>query len=416
MTIAPPVPLTRAENIVRYLILLALFSVSFSTALTNLFVGFGYIGFIVALCTSPSLRRVLRSPPALLALALLALFIIGASWSIAPRADLATALKKYSRLLILPMAIAMSWRDPGLAPRALRWFLGGAAVLAVSCYLVKFGMMPESRLGWWKVSTDARDAYVFRNHITIGILLGFAACLSLLAASYKTAWRARALWIAGGVLFAVPTIFLGQGRTGYVALFIGMVALFLIRTRITPLRTVAGVMAIGALFLGFYLASSNVRSRTDDMVNEIQNHRVQSPNGLRVSFLSVGLDVVAAHPLLGVGTGGFAEAYAPTAQRNWPAGHEMATARHQPHSEFLLVAVQLGLLGSLVYFAMLGTIGGAALGARNFESDSLALLWVVYVVTSSFNSLLWDTTEAHWFLLLAGCLYVGALRRRGVKQ
>jgi O-antigen ligase len=416
MTIATPAPLTRVENIVRYLILLALFSVSFSTALTNLFVVFGYIGIIVALCTSAALRRVLRSPPALLALALLVLFAIGASWSIAPRADLVLALKKYSRLLILPMVIAMSWRDPGLAPRSLRWFLGGAAVLALSCYMVKFGVMPESSLGWWKVSKDARDAYVFRNHITIGILLGFSACASFLVASYSTTLRDRALWIASGVLFAVPTIFLGQGRTGYVALFIGMLALFLIRTRMTPLRTIAGVMAIGALFLGFYLASPNVKSRTDDMVNEIQNNTVQSPNGLRVSFLRVGLDVVAAHPLLGIGTGGFAQAYAPTAQRNWPPGHDMAIARHQPHSEFLLVAVQLGLVGSLVYFALLATLGGAALGARNLESDSLALLWVIYVVASSFNSLLWDTTEAHWFLLLAGCLYVGALRRRGVSQ
>ena len=49
MQIATSAPLTRIENVVRYLLLLALFSVSFSTALTNLFVGFGYIGFIAAL-------------------------------------------------------------------------------------------------------------------------------------------------------------------------------------------------------------------------------------------------------------------------------------------------------------------------------------------------------------------------------
>lgn len=405
--------MTRVENTVRTLFLLALFSVSFSTALTNLFVGLGYIGFVAALCTSPALRRVLRSPPALFALALLGLFIVGASWSIAPHADLVTALKKYSRLLILPIVIALGWRDPDLAPRALRWFLGGAAVLALSCYLVKFGLMPTSSLGWWKVSDNARDAFVFRNHITIGILLGFAACLSFLIASYSSTVRSRALAIGGGVLFAVPTMFLGQGRTGYVALFIGVLALFLIRSRTTPLRTVAGTMAIGALFMGFYLASPNVKSRTDDMINEIRTERTQSPNGLRVSFMRVGLEVVEAHPLLGIGTGGFAEAYAPTARRNWPPGHDMAVARHQPHSEFLLVAVQLGIVGLVTYFAMLGTLGRAALGARNLESDSLALLWLIYVITSSFNSLLWDTTEAHWFLLLSGCLYVGALRRRG---
>ncbi|MDL2354251.1 MAG: O-antigen ligase family protein [Pseudomonadota bacterium] len=412
MTNASDLPLTRVEIVVRTLLLLALFSVSFSTALTNLFVGLCYIGFVLALCTSAPLRRVLGSPPALLALALLALYIVGASWSIAPRADLATALKKYSRLLILPIVIALSWRDAALPMRALRWCLAGAGVLALSCYLVTVGLMPSSSLGWWRVSTDAKDAFVFRNHITIGILLGFAASASILFASYCGNRRARLAAIAAGVLFAVPVLFLGQGRTGYVTLFIGALTVFLLRARVTPLRTLAALAAMVLLAIGFYLASPNIKSRTDELIVEVRTDQQRSPNGLRMSFLRVGLQVVAAHPWLGLGTGSFAQAYEPTAVATWPAGHEMATARHQPHSEFLLVAVQLGLVGALLYFAMLGSLGSAALGRRNIEADSLALLWVIYVAASSFNSLLWDTTEAHWFLLLSGCLYVGALRRR----
>ena len=411
MTNPPGSPLTRTENVVGYLLLLALFSVSFSTALTNLFVGLAYIGFVLALCTSAGLRGVRRSPPALLALALLALYIIGASWSIAPHDDIRTALQKYSRLLVLPIAVALSWRDPALAGRALRWFLAGAGVLALSCYLVSIGKMPQSNLGWWRVSTEANDAYVFKNHITIGILLGFAANASFLLATYSATARARVAGIAAGVAFAVPIVFLSQGRTGYVALLIGAFTVFLLRTRVTPLRTLAGLAAIALLSAGFYLASPNVKSRTDALVTEVRTNQQGSPNGLRLSFMRVGLQVVASHPLLGLGTGSFAQAFAPTALAEWPAGSEMALARHQPHSEFLLVAVQLGLLGACVYFAMLATLGSAAIGKRGIEADSLALLWVIYVLTSMFNSLLWDTTEAHLFLLLAGCLYVGALRR-----
>ena len=405
-------PLTRTEGVVRYLLLLAVFAVPFSTALTNVFVGLAYLGFIAALCTSAALRKVLRSPPALLALALLALLCIGASWSIAPREDIVTALRKYSRLLVLPISIALSWRDPALPARALRWFMAGAAVLAVSCYLTAAGMMPSSSLGWWRPSTEPGDAYVFKNHITIGILLGFAAMISFLAASHAAAARARAAAIAAGLLFAVPIVFLSQGRTGYVALFVGGIALFLLRVRVTPLRALAGIGAITLVFYGLYMVSPNFKARTDRLVFEVAHNEIRSPNGVRVSFIEVGLRAFAARPLAGFGTGSFAQLYAPTAQKNWPAGHSMALARHQPHSEFILMAVQLGTLGLLVYFAMLGAVGRPALGRRSFETDSLALLWVIYVVTSSFNSLLWDTTEAHWFVLLGGCLYVGALRRR----
>ena len=412
MTNPPSFPLTRTENVVRYLLLLALFSVSFSTALTNVFVVLSYLGVVVALCTSGRLRDVQCSPPALLALALLALYIIGVSWSIAPHDDIRTALQKYSRLLVLPIAISLSWRDPALPLRALRWFLAGAGVLALGCYLVSIGMMPTSSLGWWRVSTEAGDAYVFKNHITIGILLSFAANASFLIATYSATARARAAAIAAGVAFAVPIVFLTQGRTGYVALLVGVFTVFLLRTRITPLRTLGGLAAIALLSAGFYMTSPNVKSRMNDLVHEVRTNQQGSPNGLRLSFIRVSLQVVASNPLFGLGTGSFAQAYAPTALADWPAGSGMALARHQPHSEFLLVAVQLGLLGLLVYFSMLGALASAARGQRGIEADSLVLLLVIYVVTSMFNSLLWDTTEAHWFLLLAGCLYVGALRRQ----
>ena len=50
--------------------------------------------------------------------------------------------------------------------------------------------------------------------------------------------------------------------------------------------------------------------------------------------------------------------------------------------------------------------------SSDFARDILVLLLTIYIVASSFNSLLWDTTEAHWFLLLSGCLYVAARRRQ----
>lgn len=408
------IPITRTERVVQQFFLLALFSVSFSTALTNVFVGLTYIGFVVALCTSRPLRAVLRSPPGLFALALLAMYLIGCTWSIGPPADQLNALKKYSRLLLMPVGLALSWRDPAMPRRALYYFLGGAAVLAMSNYLTRLELMPKSSLGWWRVG-NAQDSFVFRNHITIGILLAFASMASFLIATYARSNKARALAIAGGLFYMIPVVFLNQGRTGYVALFIGLVALFLLRVKITPLRTVAGLAAIAVLFAGFYATSENMQIRGKELVYEVTTDQKHSPNGVRMSFMEVGLRTVEQHPLLGLGTGSFAEAYAPTAAAIWGAGTGMALARHQPHSEFLITTVQLGLAGLLIYLCLLGSIGRATLGVRTFETDMLAMLWIIYTATSIFNSLLWDTTEAHWFLLLSSCLYVGAMRQRAAQ-
>lgn len=403
---SPGFPISRLERAVQYLLLLALFCVPFSTWLTNVSAGFCVLCFAGALATSAPLRAALRTPPALLGAGLLALLLLGAIWSIGQHADIVSALKKYSRLLVLPVAVATSMRDKSMPARALAAFFGGATVLATSNYLVWHDLMPAGPAGWWRIG-DAKDSFSFKNHITIGILLSFATVTCLLGATYVQGARARVACIVAGIGFSVPIIFLNQGRTGYVALFVGMVALFLLRVRFTLLRTIFGMAAIVLLFVGFYASSNNFKLRTDDLITEVRTDQKRSPNGLRMSYLRVGSGIIAAHPLVGLGTGSFSEVYAPTALRDWPED-ELGKTRHQPHSEFLLIAVQLGVPGLLLYFAMLGSLLRPALRTRSFHADVLVLLWVIYVVSSSFNSLLWDVTEAYWFLLLAGSLYVSA--------
>lgn len=402
--------LTRRERITAQLFLLAAFFVAFSTALTNILVALTLLGFVAAMWFNPALRRQLRSPPVLWGLGLLLLLLVGVSWSIAPPDDIETALRKYAKLLVLPVGICLAWRIPGLGMRALRYVLAGTAWLAGAIYLAWLGLMPVSKLGLWSVGS-ASDPVVFRNHITAGILLGFAANLSFLAASYRKTRRAQLLALAAGLYFTVPTVYLLQGRTGYVALFIGLVALFLLRNRVTPLRTLAGVAAIMLLFAGFYAASPNFQARTDALLSDVRSGDPRTPNGQRLSFMRVGLQAVADSPLVGMGTGSFAEAYEDTARRIWAPTVGAAIPRNQPHSEFLLIATQLGLAGFAVYLGMLGSIGRAALAQRSFQTDALALLWIIYVVASTFNSLLWDPTEGYWFLLLAGSLYADCMRR-----
>lgn len=402
--------LSRLERVLGHLLAAALFAVPFSTWLTNLFALLCLAGF-GALCL---LRRP-RFPPAAvapgwLALALLAALLLGASWSIAPPAEIAQALKKYARLMLLPLALILCLRDAGLARRALAACALGSALLALACYLVWLGAMPASPLGWWRIG-GAGDAFAFKNHITIGILLGFCALACLLMASHSARLRARIGWTGAGLAAAFPVIFLNQGRTGYVTVLVGLVALLLLRVRLTPLRAVAGCACIALMFASFYATSSNLRSRTNDLVTEVRTNHATSPNGQRVSFLRAGLTAFAAHPWAGNGTGAFAEIHAPAARALWGAGTRMGEMRNQPHSELLNIGVQLGLAGLALYAAMLAALLRPAFKVRTRERDLLVLLWTVYVCCSLFNSLLWDPTEAAWFLMLAGCLHAAVWRQ-----
>ncbi len=402
----------RAERALGRLLAAALFTVSFSTWLTNLFALLCLAGFgMLLLARRPRLAvGAAALAPGWLALALLAALCVGAAWSVGQPADIAQALKKYARLLLLPVAILLCLRDVGLTRRVLACYAAGSALLALSCYLVWLGAMPASELGWWRIG-DATDAFAFKNHITIGILLGFSAVASLLMASYGNSLRARLGWTGAAIFAAVPVLFLNQGRTGYLAVLVGLVALFFLRVRVTPLRVLAGAGAIALLFAGIYATSTNFKSRTGDLITEVRTGQETSPNGMRISFLFAALQAVADHPLAGNGTGSFAELHAPAARAIWGAGTPMGEARNQPHSEFLLIAVQLGLPGLVLYAALLAAFLRPACRARARERDLLVLLWVVYVSCSLFNSLLWDPTEASWFLMLGGALYAVTWRQ-----
>jgi O-antigen ligase len=299
-TSSPP---SRFERGVQVCLLLALFSVPFATALTNLFGLLALLGGLAGLAFSPSARSTLRQPPSWLALALLAGFLIGTAWTIAPQPDLVSAVKKYMRLLILPVAIGLAWRDRSMARRAAGWYAAGSAVLALACYLVWFDLMPAGP--WWRVG-DQADSFAFKNHITIGILLSFSAAGSFLFASYSQDLRGRLGWILAGVFNTVPVIFLSQGRTGYVALLLGLIVLFLLRLRLTARNVLAGLATLALMFTLFYATSSNIQLRVNALTEEIRTGNQHSPNGLRASFMLTGFELFAAHPFVGNGTGSFA--------------------------------------------------------------------------------------------------------------
>lgn len=400
------------ERVNQQFLLLAIFFVPFSTALMNVFARLALVSFVLACVFNKEFRATLRFPPSALAISLFALFLLAITWTIAPSNEIWRPIGKYYKLLLIPVGIALAWRDGTLARRAIIWFLAGAMVLGIASYLTWLNLMPASASTWWSVGT-ADNAVAFKNHITFGILIGFSALICFGYHFYATSARMRFLSIALGVFFTVPIIFLTQGRTGYVAFFIGLIALIVMRARGNLKMLAPGVIGVVLVFAGFYMVSDNLRGRTTQMVSEVQSYSNSVPtssSAVRISYIRGGLELIGDNPVFGLGTGSFQEGFAPIAKKLWPVEHRFHEARHQPHSEVILIGVQLGAVGWILYFSLFGSLLWSVRKADSFEGDCLAILCVIFATGSIFNSLLWDATEGHWFTLLAGCLY-GQVRR-----
>jgi O-antigen ligase len=391
--------------------LLALFVVPFSTALLNIFSGLLLVTFVLAVLMDPRLLQPLKTKPAILILVLYALLILALSYTVAPQEEAFQAISKYRKLLFLPIAIALVWNDEQLARKGFIAVIAGSAVLTLGCYLVWLDLMPFKSFSWWKMGTPD-DAYAFKSYITIGVLLGFAAVACWAYFIYAKTVRMRILSVAGGVFFAFP-IFLMWGRTGYVVMLCSAFGLALLRFRHSLKMLLVSLVLIPVIFVGVYSVSSVAKMRTDHLVSEIEKYSTNkelNSSGIRLTFYKAGIQMFLAHPWIGTGTASYSENFVPIARKTVPVGDEIYTERVQPHSDVVLMAVQLGVVGLALYFWLLASLALVFRKHPSYSADLLLLLCISFGVPAFFNSLMWDVTEGHWFVLLAGCLYAAARR------
>jgi len=151
-----------------------------------------------------------------------------------------------------------------------------------------------------------------------------------------------------------------------------------------------------ALLLTLFVNFSDKASRIFEAVNETQNYLDSEPDkggssmGQRYSFWENSIKLIAEKPLLGYGTGSFNKEYQRIAH-----GEKITT--HNPHNEFLMITIQLGLLGLLVYLGFLGSQYYSARKLPNPEKWLAQGILLSLLITSSFNTPFLDHTEGHWF-------------------
>jgi len=340
---------------------------------------------------------------ALVACAFFLLHVAGTAYSPGTRADMLHALDKAAPVLLIPLLISLGpgieWRDRVL------WALMAAVGLTLALsFLVWMGLMPESTI----IKGTQFDAVVFKKKITHGVLMAFGAFLFALKAGEAADLRWRMVWALGAALAAFNVLFMVQGRTGQLVLM-ALLLYFLIssfRWRGLLAALAAGLAIGGTVYL---VPSSSLHQRALTTINEYQDWREGKPPSLanmRLESWSNSLKIVREHPLVGVGTGGFAAAYAKQVE-----GTSMMPLA-QPENQYLLTTVELGVIGLaalLALFAMQWHLASRL--ATRSDTDLARGLAITMAVGCMFNSFLLDHTEALFYAWLSGVLFAGLQSR-----
>lgn len=400
--------LTRyADHAARWAVIALGFSIPISVAFDNTLLALILAGWLAGGMYRYKILIILNNPVALSALTLFVLLLAGTLHGVSAAGDAAHYLGKYSDLLFIPVFLFL-FRDAATRRNALYALAASLSLVLALSYLIKAGIVPKNPL----MLSDANYPVVFKLHLTHNILMAFAAFLFTWLALTATSLRIRLGWVALAILAVINLTMMVHGATGYLV-FLGLTLLLgYARNRWRGL----GVAAAGIVALAAVLAviPGPFQERISAIIQETQGWKpdrpAQNSAEFRLEFYRNTLAVIADHPLIGVGTGGFPRAYADKVRGTGK------TETRNPHNEFLHITAQVGIAGlaALLWLFWLQWRLAARL-ASPLECQLARGLVLTMVIGCMFNSLLLDHTEGLLYAWLTGLLY-GGIKIRGTGE
>ncbi|WP_145518868.1 O-antigen ligase family protein [Yersinia bercovieri] len=302
-------------------------------------------------------------------------------------------VEKYKKLLyVLPLALFFV-HQPRLIKLFCIGFLVANAVILVGTLMVGVLHIP---LG----NVDPTNPTIFKLQITQNFFMALAALLWLALAFKSQGWKR---WGYGLLVVAASysILFLVLGRTGYVALVVGLgVWLFFSlgnRQRLT--LVLLGIVAFAALVF----IPNKATDRIVQGVNEIRvcvaasssdaYEACSSSMGQRSAFAIEASRLIKEAPILGHGAGAF-----------YYGNPEINYSVHNPHNEYLIETVHSGVVGLLIFLAWIVCCYRVIWQQTPLLRNVLLAVLTSYMACNFFNSFLLDSSEGHLFMIFVAIL------------
>jgi O-antigen ligase len=334
----------RLTRIADWLVVGVAVSMPWSTSATGILVALWLIAVLPTLDLA-ELRRTVAHPAGGLPVALFAFAVIGMLWADAPWGDRVSGLESFAKLLVIPLVLVQFRRsDQGLRV-ALGFLLSCTLLLAVSWLVWRFPFLPGgNRRGL--AGVPVKD-YIVQS----GEFLLCAFALTHLALSAWTRQRRLVAVALFGLalLFVANLVFVISSRTSLVV-FPVMLAV-LAAQRLSLKGSVTLLLAAAVLTAAAWASSPFLRYRALLAIEEVtryQKENAETSSGYRLEFWKKSIEFAAQAPIIGNGTGSTHSLF-----RRAATGTGITAAyTDNPHNQTLIIAVQLGLIGVAILYAM----------------------------------------------------------------
>lgn len=374
-------------------------------------------------------RRMVMNPVAVSAVLLFGWLLLGTLWGMGSLGERVLAVKKYADLLLIPLLVSMAIS----AQERHRAILALAASLLVTLALsfaLSMGILPTGGLincdpfnpcllkkqipcdpsipcvpTNYHPVCDPSNPCILKKHTTHNLLMAFGVLLFGVLAWKSTRLWVRWGWAVASCLAAGNVLLMVHGRTGYVVLAGLAIVVFYMYFGWRGMA--AAVIILCVTFSVAYQVSASFRDRVDLVATGIAqwNPQTATYDGVteRLEFFYHTVEIIQNYPLMGAGTGGFAQAYAVHAKQ---AGILIPT---HPHNQYLLIMAQVGIvgLGLLLWLFVQQWRSTSLVGDALYGLLARGVV-VTIAVGCLFQPALNDHTEKLFYCLFSGLIYSGA--------
>ncbi len=335
------------------------------------------------------------------AIASICLFAVGAlslSWAGPLTTDHWDQLKDYSRLLYIPLIIALV-RTEKWQRRAWSAYLAGMVfMLAIFLLDIWFEIPGTATYG-----SNTAGQGVFYHHISQGMMLSFLGAYALhqtLANHHSN--RVRLFWLMVCLATLAGIVAVGQGRTGQLSV---LAAYFVVVITHLPTHLKAGGLILTITAAGLLVMSSaHMKERFTvafEETSSFQQNGERTSVGGRLKVWQFSAELFKQAPWLGHGIG----SYRPLAYQHFAQSPICGLGVcEQPHNQFILTGVEIGVLGllALLAFLLAPILTRSAPGS---STSQLVLPFVaVFVVTACFDSSLKIQAQSYFTVTTLGLL------------
>jgi hypothetical protein len=393
----------RLERLADWLAVGVAVSLPWSTSATGILIA-AWLLAVLPILDVASVRRELATAAGGLPVLLWVLAAVGMLWADVTWSERINGLGGYHRLLIIPLLLTQFRRSEHGIWVIYGFFASMLGLLLTSWVAVAFPGLPWPGRAF---GVPVKD-YILQGET-------FLICaFALLGYAFDERGAKNPLFILGLVglagLFLIDIAFVATGRT--VLLIAPVLALLLGWRQFRWKGLLAAALLGGAVGAVFVFESPYLHGRLERSVTELRDYLSSdaiNPTGLHLEFLRKSLLFVETAPIIGHGTGSITEQFRQAAAVGQTGASSVASAN--PHNQIFAVAIQLGVLGTVLLGAM-WTAHVMLFRGSGFIAWIGLIIVAQNIVSSLFNSHLFDFTQGWLYVFGVGVVGGMVLREQ----